>query len=85
MASSEESGVFEEAVKIMNSYDKKFCATLVSVTTHIPFYLTGVSNLEEKVTKLMNAREQIYVETAHVEVITDGKTPSKVVENIMSI
>ena len=42
--------VFEEAVKIMNSYDKKFCATLVSVTTHIPFYLTGVSNLEEKVT-----------------------------------
>ena len=43
-------GFFEEVVKIMNSYDKKFCATLVSVTTHIPFYLTGVSNLEEKVT-----------------------------------
>ena len=42
-------------------------------------------DLEEKVTNLMNAREQIYVETAHVEVITDGKTPSKVVENIMSI
>ena len=42
-------------------------------------------DLEEKVTKLMNARERIYVETAHVEVITDGKTPSKVVENIMSI
>ena len=43
-------GFFEEAVKIMDSYDKKFCATLVSVTTHIPFYLTGVSNLSEKVT-----------------------------------
>ena len=42
-------------------------------------------DLEEKVTSLMNAREQIYVETAHVDVITDGKTPSKVVENIMSI
>ena len=43
-------GFFEEAVKIMNSYEGKFCATLVSVTTHIPFYLTGVSNLEDKVT-----------------------------------
>ena len=42
-------------------------------------------DLEEKVTKLMNAREQIYVETAHVEVITDRKNPSEVVENIMSI
>ena len=34
----------------MNSYEGKFCTTLVSVTTHIPFYLTGVSNLENKVT-----------------------------------
>ena len=42
-------------------------------------------DLEEKVTNLMNAREQIYVETAHVEVITDRKNPSEVVENIMSI
>jgi shikimate kinase len=42
-------------------------------------------DLEEKVTNLMNAREQIYIETAHMEVITDGKTPSKVVENIMSV
>lgn len=41
-------GFFEEAVKILNSYEGKFCTTLVSVTTHIPFYLTGVSNLEEK-------------------------------------
>ena len=43
-------GFFKEAVKIMNSYEGKFCTTLVSVTTHIPFYLTGVSNLEEKIT-----------------------------------
>lgn len=43
-------GFFEEAVNIMNSYEGKFCTTLVSVTTHIPFYLTGVSNLEEKLT-----------------------------------
>ena len=43
-------GFFKEAVKIMNSYEGKFGTTLVSVTTHIPFYLTGVSNLEEKIT-----------------------------------
>lgn len=43
-------GFFEQAVNIMNSYEGKFCTTLVSVTTHIPFYLTGVSNLEEKLT-----------------------------------
>jgi len=43
-------GFFKEAVNIMNSYEGKFCATLVSVTTHIPFYLTGVSNLEDKIT-----------------------------------
>lgn len=43
-------GFFEEAVNIMKNYDKKFCTTLVSVTTHIPFYLTGVSNLEDKLT-----------------------------------
>ena len=43
-------GFLKETVKIMNSYEGKFCTTLVSVTTHIPFYLTGVSNLEEKIT-----------------------------------
>ena len=43
-------GFFEEAVKIMNSYEGNFCTTMVSVTTHIPFYLTGISNLEDKVT-----------------------------------
>ena len=43
-------GFFEEAVNIMNSYEGKFCTTLVSVTTHIPFYLTGISNLENKIT-----------------------------------
>ena len=42
-------------------------------------------DLEKKVTNLMNARAQIYVETAHMEVITDRKNPSEVVENIMSI
>ncbi len=43
-------GFLEEAVSIMNSYEGNFCTTLVSVTTHIPFYLTGVSNLEDKTT-----------------------------------
>lgn len=43
-------GFFEEAVKIMNSYEGKFCTTLVSVTTHIPFYLDGVSDLDNKLT-----------------------------------
>lgn len=43
-------GFFEEAVKIMDSYEGNFCTTLVSVTTHTPFSLDGVSNLEEKVT-----------------------------------
>ena len=38
--------------------------------------------LEEKVTTLMNAREQIYIETAHKVVITDGKEPMEIVENI---
>ena len=41
---------FEEAVNIMSTYEGKFCTTLVSVTTHLPFYLTGVSNLSEKLT-----------------------------------
>ena len=43
-------GFLHEAVKKMNLYQGKFCTTLVSVTTHIPFYLTGISNLEEKLT-----------------------------------
>ena len=43
-------GFFKEAVKIMDSYDGKFCTTLVSVTTHIPFYLDGVSDLDNKIT-----------------------------------
>ncbi len=57
-------GFFEEAVKIMNSYDKRFCTTLVSVTTHIPFYLTGISNLENKLTltedDVKNYKDEIY-------------------------
>lgn len=43
-------GFFEKAVDIMNLYEGKFCTTLVSVTTHIPFELDGVSNLEDKLT-----------------------------------
>ncbi|MBQ5675506.1 MAG: shikimate kinase [Lachnospiraceae bacterium] len=42
-------------------------------------------DLEEKVTNLMNARECIYIETAHVEIVTDGKTPEQVVEEIHDI
>ncbi len=43
-------GFLQEAVKKMNSYEGNFCTTLVSVTTHIPFFLTGVSDLENKLT-----------------------------------
>lgn len=43
-------GFFDEAVNIIDSYEGKFCTTLVTVTTHIPFELTGVSNLEDKLT-----------------------------------
>lgn len=41
--------------------------------------------LEEKVTFLMNAREQIYIETAHREVLTDGKEPLEIVKNIKEL
>lgn len=40
-------------------------------------------DLEEKVTSLMNAREHIYIETAHREVLTDGKHPEELVKEIM--
>ena len=40
--------------------------------------------LEEKVTALMNAREHIYQETAHREVLTDGKNPTELVDEIMN-
>ena len=43
-------GFLEEAVNKMNAYEGNFCTTLVSVTTHIPFYLTGVSDLQNKLT-----------------------------------
>ena len=42
-------------------------------------------DLEEKVTNLMNSRECIYIETAHVEIVTDGKTPEQVVKEIQDI
>ena len=41
---------FEQAVEKMNEYDQKFCTTLVTVTTHVPFGLQGATNLEEKLT-----------------------------------
>lgn len=39
--------------------------------------------LEEKVTALMEARECIYKETAHREVITDGKSVDKLAKEIL--
>ena len=38
--------------------------------------------LEEKVAALMAARESIYVETAHQEVVTDGKSVKELIEKI---
>ena len=38
--------------------------------------------LEDKVTALMNAREAIYIETAHEEVVTDGKSVGELVVEI---
>ena len=43
-------GFFLEGVKKMKGYHGKFCTTMVSITTHIPFYLTGVSDVENKTT-----------------------------------
>lgn len=39
-------------------------------------------SLEEKVTSLMNAREQIYIETAHQEFFTDGKNPLQIASEL---
>lgn len=41
---------FEQAVEKMEKYEGKFCTTLVTVTTHVPFGLDGASNLDEKLT-----------------------------------
>ena len=38
--------------------------------------------MEEKVAALMAARESIYVETAHQEVVTDGKSVKELIEKI---
>ena len=43
-------GFLTKAIDIMSNYENKFCTTLVSVTTHIPFYLDGISNLHQKLT-----------------------------------
>lgn len=53
----------------------------VSGDTNRPLLQGG--SLEEKVTALMNAREHIYQETAHREIMTDGKDPKGVAEEIM--
>ena len=42
-------------------------------------------DLDEKVTNLMKAREQIYKDTAHKEIVTDGKNPQKVVNEILEL
>ena len=42
-------------------------------------------DLEEKVTNLMNSRARIYMETAHVEIITDGKNSKEVTEEILTL
>ena len=42
-------------------------------------------DLEEKVTNLMNSRARIYTETAHVEIITDGKNSKEVTEEILTL
>ncbi len=55
----------------------------VSGDTNRPLLQGGA--LEEKVTRLMNSREQIYQETAHLEVLTDGKRPEELVKEIMSL
>lgn len=55
----------------------------VSDDTSRPLLQGGA--LEEKVTSLMNAREQIYMETACVEVVTDQKTPQKIAEELLKI
>lgn len=39
-------------------------------------------SMEEKITSLMSAREQIYRETAHEEIVTDGKNVYEIVKNL---
>ncbi len=42
-------------------------------------------DLERKIANLMDAREQIYKDIAHLEVSTDGKTPEQLVKEIQNI
>lgn len=42
-------------------------------------------SLEKKVTALMNAREQIYMETAHRILYTDGKSPWEIRQELLQI
>lgn len=54
----------------------------LSGDTNRPLLLGGA--LEEKVSALMEAREEIYLETAHREVVTDGKIISNLLKEICS-
>ena len=55
----------------------------VSGDTSRPLLQGGA--LEEKVTNLMNVREKIYIETAHKEVLTDGKSPEELVKELLKL
>lgn len=55
----------------------------VSGDTNRPLLQGG--ELEEKVTSLMNAREQIYKETAHLEILTDEKNPKELVQELINM
>lgn len=46
-----------------------------------PLLLGG--ELEEKVTSLMNAREKIYMGTAHTQVTTDNRSPEEIADFIV--
>ena len=41
---------FTQSVAIIDKYEKPFLTTLVSVSTHIPYSLEGIKNLEDKLT-----------------------------------
>lgn len=56
-------GFYKEAVSKMSSYEGNFCTTLVSVTTHVPFYLDGISDLDSKLT-LTDEDLEVFNDTA---------------------
>lgn len=42
-------------------------------------------SLEEKITSLMSAREALYQETAHYELVTDGSCPKDLVKELLDL